>query len=198
MRRALPSLLAAALMVAAPTAAHAADPLLSGYSGPGGGDQALLGSQLLPAGGTKAKPSLRAAAPAAAEPAAAVPAAAGTPSTPAADSPAGGTAAGSGSAAGSAAGGSGAAKSQTGAGSKTSKRAKGKAATPSSPTASAAPAARPVDAVPVRYPSKASDAGSLPISGGGIAAVLAGLALLVVLARVTAGLSRGAGQTRGA
>lgn len=41
------ALVIASFALAAP--ASAADPLLSGYSGPGGGEQALLGSELLPA-----------------------------------------------------------------------------------------------------------------------------------------------------
>lgn len=41
-----------------PAAAHAGDPLLSGYAGPGGGEQVVLGSKLIPA--AKGNGSLRA------------------------------------------------------------------------------------------------------------------------------------------
>jgi hypothetical protein len=50
LRRIAPLLLCL-LPFALPAGAWAANPLLSGYSGPGGGEQAVLGSKLLPPGG---------------------------------------------------------------------------------------------------------------------------------------------------
>ncbi len=50
----------ASLALAAP--ASAADPLLSGYSGPGGGDQAVLGTEVLPGPGGSKGGSLQASA----------------------------------------------------------------------------------------------------------------------------------------
>jgi len=50
----------ACFALAAP--ASAADPLLSGYSGPGGGDQAILGTEVLPAPGGPEGGSLQALA----------------------------------------------------------------------------------------------------------------------------------------
>lgn len=48
MRRRLTTLIALSLALALPPAsAHAADPLLSGYAGPGGGEQVVLGSTTL-------------------------------------------------------------------------------------------------------------------------------------------------------
>lgn len=45
------ALSALVLISIAPASAFAADPLLSGYGGPGGGEQAVLGDELLPASG---------------------------------------------------------------------------------------------------------------------------------------------------
>ena len=59
--RRLPVLLALVAVAAAPVPARAADPLLSGYAGPGSGEQVILGGQTV--GGGVVVAAARAAAP---------------------------------------------------------------------------------------------------------------------------------------
>ncbi len=93
MTRSLIASVALAAVLALPVGAHAESSLLSGYGGPGGGEQILLGGKLLPAkrgdGGLRAASAPRASAPRlTAGPAtpgtAAAPAAAATTADPAA------------------------------------------------------------------------------------------------------------------
>ena len=169
---------ALALALAVPAQA-AADPLVSGYGGPGSGDQDVLGSTLLPAGsgpgGTGRPPSLRAtpAAPASASP---LPATAAAPVPPAA------AAAGAGSGTAGVAGEKAAPRPQRL--SARHKAAGGRltpAATASAPTA-AAPAAT---TAPLR-PGASTSAGVLPVAGGDLLtalAVLLGLGVLGLASR---------------
>jgi hypothetical protein len=161
MLRAL-SLIFTVALVALPGVASASDPLLSGYGGPGGGEQAVLGAETLGGGsggsgsggtgsgtGAAATPneSLRATAPAVAQQAApttAAPKRSNKPHREGAKKGSGGTASGT---------------------------AKGAAATP-------APAAAPAV---VSYPSRSTEGGGSPLSGGAVLAVLLALAAVVLL-----------------
>jgi hypothetical protein len=160
MTRSGPALLAVVVLLsAAPAPALATDPLLSGYGGPGNGEQVVLGSKLLgpPGGGSKGG-SLRAAAPAATAPAPAVstPRATAAPSAPASPKAASNPAA-----------------KHRGATTAKHRRATAPAAT--TPKARQLPAAAPAV---VPYPSRASSAGGLPLSAGDLVVLLlAGLAL---------------------
>lgn len=147
-------------LLALPGSAGASDPLLSGYGGPGGGEQSVLGAETLGGGGSGgdggsgssgAAPvdeSLRAAAAPAATPqgtaTAAVPKLSKKPRRSGTEHRAGAT--------------SGSAK---GAGTTTAAQA-------------AAPAL-------VSYPSRSTDGGGSPLSGGAVAALLLGLVALVLL-----------------
>jgi len=61
MRRPATTIAALLTLTLAPAAAHAEDPLLSGYGGPGGGEQVVLGSKLI--GGDGGSRSMRVKAP---------------------------------------------------------------------------------------------------------------------------------------
>jgi hypothetical protein len=142
-----------------PAGAHAADPLLSGYGGPGGGEQVVLGSKLIdpPKGGGGASGRLRATAP----PVAAQPA----PATRTTPRPSG--------------------NSGTSRGTKHARAHQGSGSNRKTAAPKAAPAATP-GAPPVRaYPSRASDIGGLPLSGGD---VLLGLIALFVVGVVSVAL----------
>jgi hypothetical protein len=155
-------------LVAAP--ARASDPLLSGYGGPGSGEQALLGGGVVGGGspggggsgarGGAAATSLRATAPAAAAPA---PAPQGTSS----DTSASGS------------------RKPSRRRSSSSSREKMSGSTTSNRAASATPgsgsAATPLGAPrPVAYPTRAGEVGDLPLSlGGAMLLVLAAGALVL-------------------
>jgi hypothetical protein len=169
---------AAAALVAAllafPAAASAKDPLLSGYGGPGSGEQAVLGSQLLPAkggggGGTKGgtgASGLRATTTAAA---AATPSLAPTPSPQGTKSAAAKRRAQQ------------AAKRRAAANRDGKTSSSGHPTTTSSSAAATATAVGPAGAPPViAYPSSARSAGGLPLSAGDLA-FLAIAALVLAL-----------------
>jgi len=128
-----------------PASSHAADPLLSGYGGPGGGEQVVLGSTTVGGGGSSSAAgdsdaSDQSLAAPTAQPSAAAPATRTSAKTPAHRS--------------------------------SSSAAPGKGSTSSDrPAAPGAPIAR-------AYPSRASDAGGLPLSGGDVPLGLLGLAAL--------------------
>lgn len=183
MPRVVPYLLAIGIALAAAAPASAADPLLSGYSAPGGGDQVLLGGDGSAApsapSGTSAggSPSLRAprtvtpAAPAEGAPVPAGEDAAGssgekTSSTPPASS--GGDGGG------------------TGGGGK----ATGSTPVTPAPSPSAGAGAETSPATVVRYPSADADAGVVGGSWTTLLALLGGLAGLLIIALVTARVSR--------
>jgi hypothetical protein len=159
-----------------------ADPLLSGYSGPGGGEQVVLGSKLLPprgggggGGGTSGGSALRATAvrtspapqPKVAE-----------PSTPASSKPA-----------------TTAPARHRAARSHPSRRPAAKA--PAGPTPDDArggpnPAAPSV----IPYPSRASSAGGLPLSQSDIVLVALGAGALILVALALRRLAPGEEATR--
>ena len=147
-----------------PGNAHASDPLLTGYGGPGGGEQVVLGSQLSGGHGDASSAAtssrtLRAAAPARTV---VLPAGASTVApvvsvAPRASHPASG-------------------------------HGSGKAAAPhhrAARTPSPAPAATVVPTAvpePIAYPARAGDAGALPLSGGDAIIVLLAFCALVLTA----------------
>jgi hypothetical protein len=175
--------------------AHANDPLLSGYGGPGNGEQALLGSQLVngrsgggggPSGGaTSGHTSLRATAPKAATPQqpaqASAPAAKATPtlSTRPAQHPRH--------------------KHHVTA---TKARHHTAAASPSHPAAAPPAVTNSALPTPVAYPTRASSASALPLSLGDLlvaALALAALALLAVgLRRIAGGGPPNSGKAQAA
>jgi hypothetical protein len=175
MLRAL-SLIFTVALVALPGVASASDPLLSGYGGPGGGEQAVLGAETLGGGsggsggsgsggngsgtGAAATPneSLRATAPAVAQQAAPTTAAPKRSTKPHRDG------------------------AKKGSGGTVSETAKGAAATPA---AAAAPAV-------VSYPSRSTEGGGSPLSGGAVLAVLLALAAVVLIGLGLRRLSSGA------
>jgi hypothetical protein len=158
------------VLLLAPSSALA-DPLLSGYGGPGGGEQVVLGATFSGgsgggsggSSGSGSTDSIRAA------PAPTAPG--GAASSPAAQAP------------------SSAARTGKRSGAKRSGSAhrRTRPAT-SAPAAERAPAAVATGAPPVRaYPSRASDAGGLPLSGGDV--LIAALALFALIL-VGSGLRR--------
>lgn len=159
----VPLLVALLAVVAVPTPARAADPLLSGYAGPGSGEQVLLGGGEVGGGGggdssggagATADQSLQAAAPGTSS----AGTTSDTPSTPKRKNSSSGT--------------SSPASKQKHGGSSTSS-----GSTSSSSTTAAQPAGAPRV---VAYPSRAGEVGGLPFSfGQGVLAIL-GLALLVL------------------
>lgn len=143
-----------------PGNAHASDPLLTGYGGPGGGEQVVLGSQLSGGHGDASSAAtssrtLRAAAPARTV---VLPAGASTVAPVVSVAP------------------------------RASGHGSGKASAPhhrAARTPSPAPAATVVPtAVPERiaYPTRAGDAGALPLSGGDAIIVLLAFCALVLTA----------------
>ena len=158
--------LLATLGLVAPAAAS--DPLLSGYSGPGGGDQAILGTDLVgppPAGGSLrssgAAPSGLAAATVTAPALSATPVAGGASGPkPRANGTSGADAASGGS-------GTGSPKSSSNAG--------------ASPPSTAGPATRQV-----AYPTTSSDEGAFPLAGEDLLLLLLGMAALGAIAVATA------------
>jgi hypothetical protein len=155
-------------VVLLPASSHAADPLLSGYGGPGGGEQVVLGSTMVGGGGNGgdgSSPSVGATDPsqqslqAPTSTAVTTMRASGTPRGSATHKP------------------HRSAPSSSGAGSATSPNT---AAQPAKTARPGAPAVR-------AYPSRASDAGGLPLS---IADVLLGLAALAALVLTGLGLRR--------
>jgi hypothetical protein len=156
-----PLLLALLALLALPVTAGAADPLLSGYAGPGSGEQVILGGQTVGGGGggggtsggagasadqgLRASPSAGAGAPAAGS-------SATSPRKPQGKQPS-----------------SSSSKQKTSSGSSTSSASSGAA-----PAQSAG--APPV----VAYPTRAGEVGGLPLSLGEALLGLAALALLVL------------------
>jgi hypothetical protein len=163
----VPLLVALLAVVAVPTPARAADPLLSGYAGPGSGEQVLLGGGEVGGGGggdssggagATADQSLQAAAPGTSSATTGPGTTTDTPSTPKRKNSSSGT--------------SSPASKQKHGGSSTSS-----GSTSSSSTTAAQPAGAPRV---VAYPSRAGEVGGLPFSfGQGVLAIL-GLALLVL------------------
>jgi hypothetical protein len=156
----IPALTLCLVLLLAPGRA-AADPLLSGYAGPGGGEQVVLGSTLTGGSGGSGgssgggSDSLRAASAPVASPAPAA-------TTPAAPSRSTGH------------------SRKPGA-----KRARGSAGRhpkSSTPAAKSTPAPAATGAPPVRaYPSRAADAGGLPLSAGDVLVALVALIGLILV-----------------
>lgn len=190
----LPALSAVfALAIAAPAVAKD-DPLLSGYGGPGGGDQVILGSTLLPGG--KSGGSLRAASKTpqrGATSGSAAPAASGSPTrsgTPRSGTAQTGSASGTtsnGSAAAGGGGGSTRGASGSGANGGSGSSSSG---TSGSATGSGASTdvARSVEAVPAANVGAGS--ASLPIGGGEILLALLAIAGIGGIAVATSRLAR--------
>jgi hypothetical protein len=156
-----------AVLLLLPSGASA-DPLLSGYGGPGGGEQVVLGSTLVGGSGGGSGGSGGASGSGSGDSIRATPAPAPAPAASGASSAATPKSAGS-------AGRSGA-------------TTRHQRPAPSAPAATASPAAVATGAPPVRvYPSRASDVGGLPLSGGDV--LVAALAL-VALFLVGSGLRR--------
>jgi hypothetical protein len=153
------ALLTVLALLVLPATGRAADPLLSGYAGPGGGEQVVLGGAMVnpPGGGSGGSGTLRATS---------TPASAGT-AAPAAGSSASGTpAATSSSAAGS--------HKASGTHAKATSGARAPAAAP----AAVATGAPPV----VAYPTSGStSAGGLAVPVGALLAALLGLAALILV-----------------
>jgi hypothetical protein len=156
-------------VVLLPATSHAADPLLSGYGGPGGGEQVVLGSTTVGGGGNGGNGTSTSAA--ATDPsqqslrapistAATTKRAAGTPSRSRARKP-----------------------------HRSAPSSNGSASVTATPADATRPAttARPGAPAVLAYPSRASDAGGLPLS---IADVLLGLAALAALVLAGLGLRR--------
>jgi hypothetical protein len=157
-------LISVLLMLGLPAAASASDPLLSGYAGPGGGEQVVLGAGMVGGGGggtsggggsatATADESLRATTPAAAP----APAPSGT---------------------GKLAGTPGKRKNGSSAASQHQKMPKAAEAGSTSATSTAVAGAPPV----VAYPSRAGAVSRLPISAGGVLALVAAIAVFVLAA----------------
>jgi hypothetical protein len=181
-RKVLPATFA--LLLLAVPAARAEDPLLSGYAGPGGGDQAVLGSQLIGgagkgggggpssgAGSAAGSRSLQAAAPGSAA--------------------ASGSGSGSGSGAGASSGTSNGKADRTGRSG--AKGSRGSARRPGSASRTpGASARRPAPAIAApTYPSaRASGAGALPFSGEDVLLALLGAGVVAAVAAATLRLTR--------
>lgn len=171
------------LVTAAPAAAD--NPLLSGYSGPGGGDQAVLGSTLLPA--PKPGGSLRMPAKTPAITPTPSPASGGGTSTTSTTS----TTTTTGAAVAAPSGGSGTPSGGAGAGAGAAHPHAGAHAPAAASQASPA-AASPVPTAEAPPPSVArasqGSGGAFPLSVGDLLGLLAGAGLLVAIARLTARL----------
>jgi hypothetical protein len=147
-----------------PAGSRAADPLLSGYAGPGGGEQVVLGGALIdpPSGGGSGR----------------TPGSAGLRATPAPAPSASSSPSGSSSSAGAGSARGTSARPRSGAHAKGSRRAQPAAGGSGVATAGAATAGAP----PVRaYPAEPSGAGGLPLPGAALIAALAALVALVLL-----------------
>jgi hypothetical protein len=171
-RAVLPSLV---LIAVSPASALAGDPLLSGYGGPGGGEQAVLGDKLLP-------PSKGGGGSLQAQPATTGTGAAPTQLTtrPAAPATSGTGPASSGGSSRSGARGTGGASDRARRDANGSDAAGRKAGSSQAPLGAATPEI-------VTYPSSARGSGGLPLSGGDVAIGLLGA---LVLALVALGLRR--------
>ena len=168
-----PTLLAVLLL--APSGASA-DPLLSGYGGPGGGEQVVLGSSLIGGSGGGSGGSGGSSASGSTDSLRAVPAPAAQAQAPAASGSSSGTA-----------------PRRSGTGRRSGAKRSGSATRPkrpatSAPAATHVPTALATGAPPVRaYPSRASAAGGLPLSPTDL--LICALAL-VALSLVGSGLRR--------
>jgi hypothetical protein len=147
------------LLLALPAAAQAADPLLSGYAGPGGGEQVVLGGATVGGGGgpksggrggavATADESLRA------------------PTTPAVASRGAATLTGK--------------PQKRKSGSSSASHEKTMPGAASTGSKSPVTTTRPGAPVVVAYPTRAGAVSGLPISAGGVVALLAAIALLVL------------------
>ena len=153
------SLIALLILLLVPSVGHAADPLLSGYAGPGGGEQVVLGGGLVGGGGgaggghgaaaATGDESLRAPAPSNAV-------APGAPSK-LTDKP----------------------QKRKSASSAASQPKTMPSATTTETTAKATPAGAPQ---PIAYPTRAGAVSGLPIAAGGVLALVASIALFVLAA----------------
>ncbi len=193
MTRRLLILITSVTLLAVPAGAAAADrTLLSGYGGPGGGEQSLLGGTLLPA--PRGNGSLRASTSAAGTPARGGSAPATTGQLPAGSASDG---------AGSASGGSG--DTSTGSATGTARREQSTDATrrgtkksDTAPTSGArgrstAGSTLAVAARPIAYPT-GNEAGALPVGGSDTLYVLLGLIALALVGGATYALGRSPGR----
>lgn len=149
-----------------PSAARAADPLLSGYGGPGSGEQVLLGSTLLPPPGGDGGLEARAPAAAGAPMTAAAPPLAAVPQTSQSS-----------------------AKDRGGA--VTARRSRDRTASPEQ-QAGITPAGSPPR--PATYPTRTADAGGPPFSRDDLLTLLAALSALLLVAGATRALVSAAGD----
>ena len=183
-RNVLPATLALVFLAASPAGAE--DPLLSGYAGPGGGDQAVLGSKLIGGaggGGTSSGSggSGRAAVARSLQAAPATPSSGGAPV-----------------ASGTPSSSSGSTRSGASEGKAPSKRSGSKRSGPKSssrrPAGSGSGAAhgRPAAAAltPTYPAARASEAGGLPFSGGDVLFTLLGAGVVAAVAVATIRLTR--------
>jgi hypothetical protein len=181
-RKVLPATFA--LLLLAVPAARAEDPLLSGYAGPGGGDQAVLGSQLIGgagkgggggpssgAGSAAGSRSLQAAAPGSAA--------------------ASGSGSGSGAGAGASSGTSNGKADRTGrSGAKRSRRSARRPGSASRKPGASARRPAPAMAAPTYPAARASGAGALPFSGEDVLLALLGAGVVAAVAAATLRLTR--------
>jgi hypothetical protein len=181
-RKVLPATFALLLLAVPP--ARAEDPLLSGYAGPGGGDQAVLGSQLIGGAGKGGGGG----------PSSGAGSAAGSRSLqapPPAPAPSGAAASGSGSGSGASSGTSNGKADRTGRSG--AKGSHGSARHPGSASRTpGASARRPAPAIAApTYPSaRASGAGALPFSGEDVLLALLGAGVVAAVAAATLRLTR--------
>ncbi len=202
-RRSVPTFLVVLLPVLAlgGAPAHAADPLLSGYAGPGGGEQAVLGATLIPA--KHGNGSLRAPSSGSGAPVARPTGSSAVATPPASSAPAAGTPAAPPSAGAPASSGSGRTTGTTGTGTRTgTSNGKPSGTTGAAPTAPGGAGSAP-DAAPVPDPAvvvgpaetprpvaaTTSSAGSLPLTRGQVLGVLAAVLLLAACAAGTIALT---------
>jgi hypothetical protein len=184
-RKVLPATFALLLLAVPP--ARAEDPLLSGYAGPGGGDQAVLGSQLIGAGGKGGGGG---------GPSSGAGSAAGSRSLqapPPAPAPSGAAASGSGSGSGSGASSGTSNGKADRTGRSGAKGSRGSARRPGSASSTpGASARRPAPAIVApTYPSaRASGAGALPFSGEDVLLALLGAGVVAAVAAATLRLTR--------
>jgi hypothetical protein len=159
-----------------PASSQAADPLLSGYGGPGGGEQVVLGSTMVGGGGSGGTGTGTAADPS--QQSLRAPSSTAAATAPATRAASGGQSQGQGESA--------TPKPHRSSSSKRSGSAAPRV--PATPVATRPPGAPPVRA----YPSRASDAGGLPLSGADVLLAVLGVVVLLLaglgLRRLTQGL----------
>jgi hypothetical protein len=151
-------LIALLILLLVPAAGHAADPLLSGYAGPGGGEQVMLGGGLVGGGGNTSGGDGAAAATGDESLRAPAPSNAVAPGTPSKLTN----------------------KPQK---RKSSSSAASQPKTMPSATTKTTAKTTPVGAPqPIAYPPRTGEVGALPISAGGVLALVAAIALFVLAA----------------